>query len=98
MIGPGGSDSDSAPEEHVEEGEFFRKWALIVLERKWYALAVFLVTVIGAAVYTFTETRLYMGVTTVQVLKHGAQVMRVADVVENSVTNEFDFNTQIKLL
>jgi capsular exopolysaccharide synthesis family protein len=98
MIGPGGSDSDSAPEEHVEEGEFFRKWALIVLERKWYALAVFLVTVIGAAVYTFTETPLYMGVTTVQVLKHGAQVMRVADVVENSVTNEFDFNTQIKLL
>ena len=82
----------------MEEGEFFRKWTLIVLERKWYALAVFLVTVIGAAVYTFTETPLYMGVTTVQVLKHSAQVMRVADVVENTVTNEFDFNTQIKLL
>jgi polysaccharide biosynthesis transport protein len=98
LIGPGAPDPDSGGEEHVEEGEFFRKWTLIVLERKWYALAVFLVTVIGAAVYTFTETPLYQGVTTVQVLKHSAQVMRVADVVENTVTNEFDFNTQLKLL
>jgi succinoglycan biosynthesis transport protein ExoP len=98
LIGPGVPGPDSGPDEHVEEGDFMRKWTLIVLERKWYALAVFLVTVIATAVYTFTETPLYQGVTTVQVLKRGAQVMHVTDVVENSVTNEFDFNTQLKLL
>jgi capsular exopolysaccharide synthesis family protein len=82
----------------MEDGEFLRKWTLMVLERKWYALAVFLVTVLAAAIYTFTETPLYVGVATVQVLKHSPQVMRVADVVENSITNEFDFGTQMKLL
>jgi polysaccharide biosynthesis transport protein len=98
LIGPGVPGPDSDSEEHMEEGEFLRKWTLMVLERKWYALAVFLVTVIGAAIYTFTETPLYAGVATVEVLKHSPQVMRVADVVENSVTNEFDFGTQLKLL
>jgi succinoglycan biosynthesis transport protein ExoP len=98
LIGPGGSSPESGDEDRIEEGDFVRKWALIVLERKWYALAVFLVTVIATAIYTFTETPLYQGVATLQVLKHGAQVMRTADVVESSITNEFDFGTQLKLL
>jgi len=98
LVGPGMPNPDSGSEEQLEDGEFLRKWTLMVLERKWYALAVFLVTVLAAAIYTFTETPLYAGVATVQVLKHSPQVMRVADVVENSITNEFDFGTQMKLL
>jgi succinoglycan biosynthesis transport protein ExoP len=98
FVGPVANEAEPGSEAQLEEGEFMRKWTLIVFERKWYALAVFLITVIAAAVYTYTEIPLYQGTTTVQVLKRGAQALRVSDVVENSVTNEFDFNTQIKLL
>lgn len=75
-----------------------RNWLLMVLERKWYAIGVFALILIGVAVYTFLATPIYEGVATIQILKHGAQVLRVADVVESSITNDTDFNTQIKIL
>lgn len=80
------------------DNDFLRHSWLMVLERKWYALTVFLVTVLATAAYTFLSTPIYGGVATVQVLKHGPQVLRVADVVESSVTSDTDFNTQIKVL
>jgi uncharacterized protein involved in exopolysaccharide biosynthesis/Mrp family chromosome partitioning ATPase len=82
----------------AEESNFLRQSWLMVLERKWYALTVFLVTMLAAAAYTFLSTPIYGGTVSVQVLKHGAQILRVADVVESSVTTDTDFNTQIKVL
>lgn len=67
-------------------------------ERKWWALAIFVLTVIGTALYTFTSTPVYSGVATVQLLRKGAQVLHGADVVDNSISSDTDFNTQIKLL
>lgn len=81
-----------------DEGIALRKYWLMVLERKWYALSVFLVTVLIAATYTFLSTPIYQSFAMVQVLKHGAQVLRVVDVVESSITSDTDFNTQIKLI
>ncbi len=81
-----------------EERVDLRSYWLMVLERKWYAVTVFLVTVLIATAYTFLSTAIYEGVATVEVLKHGAQILRVADVVESSVTSDADFNTQIKIL
>ena len=81
-----------------EENNFLRHGWLMVVERKWYALGVFLVTMLGTGAYTFLSTPIYGGSVTVQVLKHGPQVLRVADVVESSVTSDTDFNTQIKVL
>lgn len=92
-----GSDAASA-DENFNDQAALRNWFLVVLERKWYALGVFLLTVIGTATYTLLSTPRYEGIATVQVLKRGAQVMRVADVIETSVTNDTDFNTQIKIL
>ncbi len=89
--------SDPEPVE-PEENNFLRHSWLMILERKWYALGIFLITVAGVAAYTFLATPIYAGVASIQVLKHGPQVMRVADVVESSVTSDTDFNTQIKLL
>lgn len=77
---------------------FLRDRWLMILERKWYALGIFLVTVLATAAYTFLSTPIYQGSASVQVLKHGPQVLRVADVVESSVTTDTDFNTQIKVL
>jgi uncharacterized protein involved in exopolysaccharide biosynthesis len=87
-------------EESEESGEGlnFRHYLLMVLERKWYAVAVFLVTMIATAVYTYRTTPMYSGVVTIQVLKRGAQVLRTVEVVESSVSSETDFNTQIRLL
>jgi capsular exopolysaccharide synthesis family protein len=81
-----------------EENDFLRNGWLMILERKWYALAVFLVVVLGVAVYTFLSTPIFEASVTVQVLKHGPQVLRVADVVDGSITSDSDFNTQIKIL
>lgn len=88
---------DSDPAES-EENNFLRHSWLMILERKWYALSVFLLTVLATATYTFLSTPIYSGTVSVQVLKHGPQVMRGAEVVESSVTNDTDFNTQIKVL
>lgn len=91
----------STPESNApssEEGLNLRNYLLMVYERKWYALPVFLTAVFIAVAYNFLATAMYEGVATVQVLKHGPQVLRVADVVESSITSDTDFNTQIKIL
>lgn len=81
------------------EGESqLRNTILMVMERKWYGIAVFVLVVAATTIYTFQATPRYEGVATVQVLKHGPQLLRVADVVESSITNDTDFNTQIKIL
>ncbi|HUG11344.1 MAG TPA: Wzz/FepE/Etk N-terminal domain-containing protein, partial [Opitutaceae bacterium] len=80
------------------ENNFVRNTLLLILERKWYCVAIFLISVSAAGLYTYLSTPIYEGTATVQVLKRGAQVMRVADVVENSITSDVDYNTQIRLL
>jgi len=82
----------------AEDGINLRNSWLMVLERKWYALASFLVVALAVTTYTLLTTPIYEGVVSVQVLRRGAQLLRVADVVESSVTSESDFNTQIKVL
>jgi capsular exopolysaccharide synthesis family protein len=81
-----------------EEGLNLRSTWLLVMERKWYALTVFLGIILVAAAYTFLSTPIYEASTTVQVLRHGPQILRVADVMENSITSDADFNTQIGIL
>ena len=71
---------------------------LLVRERKWYVLTVFLITVLLAAVYTFLSTPIYQSQATVQVLRHGPQILRVADVMDNTIATDADFNTQISIL
>jgi len=67
------------------------------MEKKWYALTAFLVTLLGVATYTFLATPIYQSEAMVQVLRRGSQVLRV-DVVDSNITSDTDFNTQIKLL
>ena len=91
--------SESAAEEgRPDDGMNLRHYVLMVYERKWYALSVFLIILLATAVYTFVATPIYSGVVTVQVLKHGSQVLRGSEIVESTVANDTDFNTQIKVL
>jgi len=89
----GATTADDGPDEVS-----LRTYWLMVLERKWYALSVFLATVLAVVTYTLVSTPIYQAVTTVEILKHGAQIMRIADIVESSVTSDADFNTQIGIL
>lgn len=89
---------DDAEEGEAGESNFLRNSWLVVLERKWYALAVFVVTVAGTALYTYLSTPVYSAAVTIQVLKQGTQVLRMPDVFESSITSDVDFNTQIKVL
>ncbi len=91
-------ESISSLQPDEDEGLSMRNYWLMILERKWYAAGVFLVVVLAVAAYTFTVTPIYQSAALVQVLKRGPQVLQVTDVVENSVTNDTDFNTQIKVL
>ncbi len=98
------SQSPATENDHDEDngkpgdGLNLRHYLLMVFERKWYALAVFLVTLIATAVYTFRQTPIYSGVVTVQMLKRGAQVIRTPDMTEGMVASESDFNTQMRVL
>ncbi len=93
-----GAPADQGPGEEANAGAIIRNYWLILRERKWYALTVFLITVIAAAAYTFSRTPIYQAAAMVQVLRHGQEVLRVQDVVNNDITGDTDFNTQIKIL
>jgi capsular exopolysaccharide synthesis family protein len=90
--------ADQGPGEEGNAGAVIRNYWLMLRERKWYALTVFLITVIAAAAYTFSRTPIYQAAAMVQVLRHGQEVLRVQDVVDNNITGDTDFNTQIKVL
>ena len=81
------------------DGGTLRSYWLMVLERKWYALTVFLAVMLVAVIYTFwIEKPLYQGIATVQVLRRGPQVLPNMDVVESSIASDEDLNTQVNIL
>jgi capsular exopolysaccharide synthesis family protein len=71
---------------------------LLVRERKWYVVTVFFVTVLLTAVFTFLATPIYEALATVQVLRHGPHILRVADVTDDTIASDADFNTQVNIL
>lgn len=75
-----------------------RDYTLILRERIWYVVVVFLVVFSAAAVYTFTSTKLYQATATVTVLRRDPVVMKVEGVLDNDIRSVEDLNTQVKLL
>jgi len=75
-----------------------RDYTLILRERIWYVVVVFLVVFSAAAVYTFTSDRLYQATATVTVLRRDPVVMKVEGVLDNDIRSVEDLNTQVKLL
>ena len=75
-----------------------RDYTLILRERIWYVVVVFLVVFSAAAVYTFTSDKLHQATATVTVLRRDPVVMKVEGVIDNDIRSVEDFNTQVKLL
>ena len=84
-------------EHAVQRG--FRDYTLILRERIWYVVVVFLVVFSSALVYTFSQTKIYQATATVQIFRSDPKVMSgVQDVVNNQVTNTEDLNTVVGVL
>lgn len=73
-------------------------YLLILRERIWYIVVVFLVVFSSSLVYTLSQTKIYQATATVQILRRDPTVVQVQQVVENDIRSAEDLNTQIKIL
>ncbi len=75
-----------------------RDYLLILRERMWYVIVVFLVVCSASLVYTFSRTKQYTASATIEILRRDAVVMKVAEVRDSELRGPEDLNTQVKLL
>jgi succinoglycan biosynthesis transport protein ExoP len=96
--GYGGYDSVGyGGESSMQRG--FQDYALILRERMWYIIVVFLVVFSSALVYTFSQTKIYQSSASVQIFRSDPTVMKnVEAVVDNTVRGTEDLNTVVEVL
>lgn len=76
----------------------FQDYVLILRERVWYIVIVFLLVFSSAVIYTFTRTKDYMSASSVQVFRRDPVIMQVQGVMDNEIRSAEDLNTQVKVL
>jgi polysaccharide biosynthesis transport protein len=84
-------------ENSVQRG--FRDYTLILRERIWYIIVVFLVVFSSTLVYTFSQTKIYQSVASVQIFRSDPTIMnKVEQVVDNTIRGSEDLNTVVEVL
>lgn len=73
-------------------------YLLILRERIWYVVVVFLVVFSSALVYTFGKTKIYESTASVQVLRQDAKAFYAENVIDTSVRGAEDLNTLVKVM
>ena len=73
-------------------------YLLILRERVWYVVVVFLVVFSSALVYTFSQTKVYESTASVQILRQDPRVMQTEAVVDTTVRSTEDLNTLVKVM
>ena len=74
-------------------------YILILRERAWYIVVVFLVVFSSALVYTLSAPKIFQSAASVQIFRTGPRVLKdVTEVVDGDVRTAEDLNTQVKLL
>jgi len=98
--GSAGDDSAYAPAGYGDTPaqRTFREYALIIRERVWYLLAVFLAVFLASLFYTLSRTKIYTATATVEILRRDLVVMKVEEVRDSEMRGPEDLNTQVKLL
>lgn len=76
----------------------FQDYLLILRERIWYVVVVFLVVFSSALVYTLSQTKIYRSVAVVQVFRRDPIVVPGQPVVDTDIKGAEDLNTQIEIL
>jgi capsular exopolysaccharide synthesis family protein len=73
-------------------------YLLILRERAWYIVVVFLLVFSSAVVFTFNQVKLYQSVASVQIYRRDPVVMQVQNVLDSEIRSAEDLNTQVKVL
>ncbi len=76
----------------------FQDYLLILRERIWYIVVVFLVVFSSALVYTLSETKIYQANASVQIFRSDPAIMQVKQIVDTDIRSAEDLNTQIKVI
>jgi capsular exopolysaccharide synthesis family protein len=75
-----------------------RDYLLIVRERIWYVVIVFLAVFLAGLVYTLSATKLYTAAASIEILARDPVVMKVQEVRDSDLRGPEDLNTQVKIL
>jgi Mrp family chromosome partitioning ATPase len=76
----------------------FQDYLLILRERIWYVVVVFLVVFSSAVIYTLSQPKIYRSSTTVQLFRSGPNLVPGVKIMEDDIRGIEDLNTQIKVL
>jgi capsular exopolysaccharide synthesis family protein len=76
----------------------FRDYVLILRERVWYVVVVFLAVFLASLIYTLTATKLYTSSATIEILARDPVVMKVQEVRASDLHGPEDLNTEVKIL
>jgi len=75
-----------------------RDYLMILRERIWYVVAVFLAVFLASLVYTLSTTKLYTAAASIEILRHDPVVMKVQEVRDSGLQGPEDLNTFVKFL
>jgi len=73
----------------------FQDYLLILRERIWYVIVVFLVVFSSALVFTMGQTKIYRSSATVQIFRRDPNPMQVQQVMDNDIRGAEDIESQI---
>lgn len=77
----------------------FQDYLLILRERIWYIVVVFLVVFSSSLVFTLSEPKIYQSSATVQIFRRDpTAIPGVQQVMDNDIRSAEDLNTQIKVI
>ncbi len=76
----------------------FHDYVLLLRERIWYIVVVFLVIFSSVLVYTLSETKIYQSRSLIQILRRDPAVLKVQSVTDNDIRSLEDLNTIIQVL
>jgi len=73
-------------------------YLLILRERIWYVVVVFLVVFISVLVHTFGTTKIYEAYASIQMLREDPKIMLNQQILEGGIRSTEDLNTLVKVM
>ena len=89
--GEGGSSGGSAQ-------RTMQDYLLVLRERLWYVVVVFLIVISSATIYTVNQPKIYESRATVQIFRREAAVLQIQQVMDTDIRGAEDLNTQMKII
>ena len=91
-----GEGADGGGGGHIQRT--FQDYLLILRERIWYIVVVFLVVFSSSLVYTLSETKIYQSTATVQIFRRDPNILPTQQMMDTDIRSTEDLNTQFKVI